>query len=300
MRSELGRWSEMIVAGDPALADIAPAIENELLAMATLDTIHTHRLVPAEAVFIGGTALRLCYGSPRFSDDLHFHAPPNVHFESIDAEVLARELGAVVGAEIAINHPTSECTSTLVRINAALPERTRDRGRPRTRIDMARKRQVDAHDTIVLFKMAGGAVAGLGDLAEPCARLVSSREEILVDKHLALVGRSRRVKNRDLFDIMWLHQQGVAFQPDMLAEKLPQAAHNDFADALHDRAEAGRHAIAEGLYNAELERYLPAGSPWLFDQRQRQEMAGGFATLVRDNAKRVGRSLAKAVVGSSR
>ena len=138
MRSELGRWSEMIVAGDPASADIAPAIENELLAMATLDTIHTHRLVPAEAVFIGGTALRLCYGSPRFSDDLHFHAPPNVHFENIDAEVLARELGATVGAEIAINHPTSECTSTLVRINAALPERTRDRRRPRTRIDMAR------------------------------------------------------------------------------------------------------------------------------------------------------------------
>ena len=299
MRSELGRWSEMIVAGDPALADIAPAIENELLAMATLDTIHTHRLLPAEAVFMGGTALRLCYGSPRFSDDLHFRAP-NVHFESIDAEVLARELGAVVGAEIAINHPTSECTSTLVRISAALAERTRDRRRPRTRIDMARKRQVDAHDTIVLFKMAGGAVAGLGDLAEPCARLVSSREEILVDKHLALVGRSRRVKNRDLFDIMWLHQQGVEFQPDMLAEKLPQAARADFADALRERADAGRRAIAEGLYNAELERYLPAGSPWLFDQRQRQEMAGGFATLVRDNAKRVGRALAKAVVGPSR
>ena len=297
MRSELGRWSEMIVAGDPALADIAPAIENELLAMATLDTIHAHRLLPDEAVFIGGTALRLCYGSPRFSDDLGFHAPPNVHFESIDAEALARELGAAVGAEIAINHPTSESTSALVCISAALPERTRDGRRPQTRIDMARKRQVDAHDTIVLFKMAGGAVAGLGDLAEPCARLVSSREEILVDKHLALVGRSRRVKNRDLFDIMWLHQQGVEFQPDMLAAKL-QAVRNDFADALHDRAEAGRRAIADGLYNAELERYLPAGSPWLFDQRQRQEMAGGFATLVRDNAKKVGRALAKAVVGA--
>ena len=299
MRSELGRWSDMIVAGDPALADIAPSVENELLAMATLDTLHAHRLLPDEAVFIGGTALRLCYGSPRFSDDLDFHTPPDVHFENINAEVLARELGATIGAEIAVNWPMSESTSTLVRLSAALPERTRDRRRPRTRIDMARKRQVDAHDTIVLFKMAGGAVPGLGDLAEPCARLVSSREEIFVDKHLALVGRSRRVKNRDLFDIMWLHQQGVEFQPDMLAAKLPKAARGEFAEALRARADAGRRAIGEGLYNAELERYLPAGSRWLFDSRQRREMASGFATLVRDNAKKAGRSLAKAVVGAS-
>ena len=49
MRSELGRWSEMIVAGDPALADIAPTVENELLAMATLDTIYAHRLLPDTA-----------------------------------------------------------------------------------------------------------------------------------------------------------------------------------------------------------------------------------------------------------
>lgn len=297
MRSELGRWSDMIVAGDPALADIAPAVENELLAMATLDTIHSHRLLPNEAVFIDGTALRLCYGSPRFSDDLDFHAPPDVHFESIDAEVLARELGSSVGAEIAINWPMSETTSTLVRISAVLPERTRDRRRPRTRIDMARKGQVDAHNTIVLFKMAGG-VPGLGDLAEPCTRLVSSREEILVDKHLALVGRSRRVKNRDLFDIMWLHQQGVEFQPDMLAAKLPKAARGEFAEALRERANAGQRAIGEGHYNAELERYLPTGSRWLFDSRQRRELASGFATLVRDNAKKVGRSLAKTVVGA--
>ena len=47
MKSALGRWSEMIVAGNPALADIAATVENELLAMATLDTVHAHRLLPA-------------------------------------------------------------------------------------------------------------------------------------------------------------------------------------------------------------------------------------------------------------
>lgn len=296
MKSALGRWAEMIVAGNPALADIAATVENELLAMATLDTVHAHRLLPAEAVFIGGTALRLCYASPRFSDDLDFHAPPEARFGGIDAAALARELGASIGAEVAVNRPSSASTSTLVRISAALPERTRDRRRPRTRIDMATRRQLDARETIVLFKMAGGTVPGLGDLAEPCARLVSSQEEILVDKHMALVGRSRRVKNRDLFDIMWLHRQGVEFRPDLLAAKLPKALRQDFPDALRERADAARGAIRDGLYGMELERYLPTGSPWLFGPRQRREMAAGFATLVRDNAAKAARSLARTVL----
>lgn len=295
MKSKLGRWSETVVAGDPALADIAATVENELLAMATLDTVHAHRLLPAEVVFIGGTALRLCYGSPRFSDDLDFHAPPDTRFEGIDAAALARELGATIGAEAVVTHPDSASTATLVRISAVLPERTRDRRRPRTRIDMARRRQVDARETIVLFKMAGGAVPGLGDLAEPCARLVSSREEILVDKHMALVGRARRVKNRDLFDIMWLHRQGVEFRPDLLALKLPKASRRDFPAALRERAVAAQDAIRDGLYSMEMERYLPTGSPWQFGPSQRRAMAAGFATLVRDNARKAARSLAPAV-----
>lgn len=296
MKSTLGRWSEMIVAGNPALADIAATVENELLAMATLDAVHAHRLLPAEAVFIGGTALRLCYGSPRFSDDLDFHAPPDIRFEGIDGAALARELGASIGAEAVVTYPDSASSATLVRVSAMLPERTRDRRRPRTRIDMARRRQVDAHETIVLFKMAGGTVPGLGDLAEPCARLVSSREEILVDKHMALVGRARRVKNRDLFDIMWLHRQGVEFRPDLLASKLPKASRQDFPVALRERAAAAQDAIRDGLYGMEMERYLPTGSPWLFSPRQRREMAAGFATLVRDNARKAARSLAPAVL----
>ena len=36
-----------------------------------------------------------------------------------------------------------------------------------------------------------------------------SREEILADKFLALAFRPNRIKNRDLWDIVWLKQQGI-------------------------------------------------------------------------------------------
>ena len=36
-----------------------------------------------------------------------------------------------------------------------------------------------------------------------------SREEILADKIVALALRPNRIKNRDLWDIVWLKQQGI-------------------------------------------------------------------------------------------
>lgn len=295
--SRIGRWAEMIAAAVPELAAIRGTVENELLAMATLHALHAESLLPREAVFIGGTCLRLCHGSPRFSDDLDFHLPPAVAFRGLDAELLRQTLEPHIGAAVAVSLPLSEQTSRLARISAVLPERNRSQRRPRTRIDMARKAQLDARDTIVSLHMAGGNVPGLGDLADPLSIPASSKEEILVDKHLALVGRAKRIKQRDVFDILWLRHQGVEFQADLLAAKLPADQHESFPTALRQRATAGSAGIAGGEYAAEMRRFLPQGSTWLFDDNQ-QAMAGAFATLVTDNARLVERALRRTSVAS--
>ena len=43
-----------------------------------------------------------------------------------------------------------------------------------------------------------------------------SREEILADKMIALAFRENRVKNRDLWDIAWLVQQGVVLPAHLI------------------------------------------------------------------------------------
>ena len=48
---------------------------------------------------------------------------------------------------------------------------------------------------------------------------VQSRKEILADKYVALAFRDR-VKNRDLWDVLWLQRQGVKLPVPLLADKV--------------------------------------------------------------------------------
>ena len=77
-QSNLGRWVDNVVAVNPSFVPIRVALENEMLAMGALNVLHECKLLHDDAVFIGGTALRLAHNSPRFSEDLDFHIPPNV------------------------------------------------------------------------------------------------------------------------------------------------------------------------------------------------------------------------------
>ena len=47
-----------------------------------------------------------------------------------------------------------------------------------------------------------------------------SLEEILADKFIALAYRSRRIKPRDLWDIVWIKQQGVKVNTGLAYNKL--------------------------------------------------------------------------------
>ena len=297
MSTPLTDWTDAIVAAVPALADIKASVENELLAMAVLDVLQRRRMLPEDAVFIGGTALRLCYGSPRFSEDLDFHTPEYAP-RTLDREGLAREVAAVVGCDISVSTPTAVGRSTLARISAVVPDRPRSERRPRMKIDLGVGPQLDAGPAIVTLRMAGGLLPGMGDVGDLFSFPTSSKEEIYADKHLALVGRSRRIKHRDLFDILWLRQQGVEFRPDLLAAKLPARGRESFVALLRQRAEAGKDAIASGAYEAELRRFLPSNSGWLFDDGD--GMAGGFETLVLDHAKSVEKALTRIAQASKR
>lgn len=196
MSTALADWADTIVAGVPALADIKPSVENELLAMAVFDVVQRRRMLPKDAVFIGGTALRLCYGSPRFSEHLEFHTPKYAP-RCLDREGLAAEVAAVVGCEISVSTPLAVGRSTLARISAVVPGRLRSERRPRMKIDLGVGPQIDAGPTVVALRMAGGLLPGMGDVGDLFSFATSSKEEIYVDKHLALVGRARRIKHRD-------------------------------------------------------------------------------------------------------
>jgi hypothetical protein len=87
-----------------------------------------------------------------------------------------------------------------------------------------------------------------------------SREEILADKLLAFALRPNRLKNIDIWDMIWLHQQGVVLPLPLLPLKLDDHHCNQqkFADLLSARNLA--LATNPDLYadfQQEIRRFLP-------------------------------------------
>jgi predicted nucleotidyltransferase component of viral defense system len=87
-----------------------------------------------------------------------------------------------------------------------------------------------------------------------------SREEILADKVLALAFRRNRIKNRDLWDIGWLKQQGIelplALVPAKLTDHRRTAA--EFRSQLGARLGTLSTAAVRREFIQEMQRFLPA------------------------------------------
>ncbi|MCK5914231.1 MAG: nucleotidyl transferase AbiEii/AbiGii toxin family protein, partial [Desulfuromusa sp.] len=87
-----------------------------------------------------------------------------------------------------------------------------------------------------------------------------SREEILADKYVALAFR-KRVKNRDLWDILWLQQQGVKLPVHFLADKVNDHLQdvNGFLEELKTRSNQmhqDRQMHQDFIF--EMRRFLPS------------------------------------------
>jgi hypothetical protein len=88
-----------------------------------------------------------------------------------------------------------------------------------------------------------------------------SREEILADKFIALAFRPNRLKNRDLWDIAWLKQQGVELPLALIPLKIADHRQTpaDFARTLQSRVSSlNTDPALHTAFVAEMQRFLPS------------------------------------------
>ena len=87
-----------------------------------------------------------------------------------------------------------------------------------------------------------------------------SREEIFADKIVAFAMRPNRLKNRDLWDIVWLHQQGVVLPVDLVMRKIVDSRleRSTFLKSLKDSlALIQTEATCRKDFLSEMRRFLP-------------------------------------------
>ena len=239
------------------LASMRMAVEKELLHHDILRVLSQAGLL-VKLTFIGGTCLRACYGSNRLSEDLDFTGGADFSRDQLSAmaQVLKDSLKVKYGLDVEVSEPIRvEGNVDTWKLKVQTRPDRKDLPAQRINIDVCSIPSYQPRPMILLNPY--GVEMGTGGLILQA----ESREEIFVDKVLALALRPNRIKNRDLWDMAWLHQQGVKPRMDLMSPKLKDH-HSDprpfmkLFDERRQMLQADAKVAAE--FRQEMRRFLQA------------------------------------------
>ncbi|WP_299267534.1 nucleotidyl transferase AbiEii/AbiGii toxin family protein [uncultured Psychrosphaera sp.] len=253
----LKHYISQIVAENPDYAGITSVIEKEILHH---DIMHilVEQGVLQKLTFIGGTALRLCYNSSRLSEDLDFNAGHDFKHEQLDGleEEIKKYLSKKYEVDVFVNKPSGLRQGNTASWNISIE---RESGRP----DIPRQKMhidvcaIPSFDIVKkpLVNHYGIDVATQGYLIP-----VQTLDEIMVDKFIALAYRSRRIKPRDLWDIVWLKQQSATMNFELLNKKLGarSKSKNEFEAHLQEQVlKLNSDNEVKADFISEMSRFVP-------------------------------------------
>ena len=241
------------------LSLLRPVVEKELLHHDILREMSSAGLLSG-LTFIGGTCLRACYGSPRLSEDLDFTGGSDFKRSDLTelGRVLKETLGTRYGLKVSVSDPVREQgkVSTWKMIVETRPGR-KDLPAQRIHLDIC---SIPSHDPrpMMLRTLYGVDMGTSGLILQ-----AQSREEILADKVIALAIRGGRIKNRDLWDIAWLRQQGVELPASLIPLKIHdhRRSKEEFRSLLRERVEElGKSEVLRKDFINEMRRFLPVAT----------------------------------------
>lgn len=203
--SEFRRMARSIADGG-GTPSLLPVIEKEVLHYHILSAMRDEGYLD-QVVFQGGTSLRLCHGSPRYSEDLDFVGGSS--FSSSDmrglGDTLVRSLSAVdPDIEVKVREPgDGAATVNRWRIRIRVAGQRRDLPSQVIKLEVA---SVPSYEpTAGLINVNYPQLSGLfGQIPVH----VESMTEILADKMVSYMCSSHP-RYRDLWDMNWLLSRGA-------------------------------------------------------------------------------------------
>jgi predicted nucleotidyltransferase component of viral defense system len=251
-------------------------IESDMEQNLVKEAIHLHLLsamseagILRHAVFQGGTALRLCYGGERYSEDLDFVCGKagsyftDVEFKDLieagletTKKTLNRDFGIDAG-QISLKKPehpdlVKQNPITVAAWQIIVPiDATPHAPKSRIKIEFA---NVPAYDT---KPMAVRATPGLVQIQDVILT-AESADEILADKAVALTARAA-LKFRDVWDVWFLQDRlDATADRDTVSKKFDDYVTSDVQEKAERRlSELSTEATAQAFLS-EMKRFLPA------------------------------------------
>jgi predicted nucleotidyltransferase component of viral defense system len=248
---------QRIVQENPDYAAITPVIEKEILHHDIMDVLIKQGAMQ-QLTFIGGTAMRLCYNSVRLSEDLDFNGGHEFRPANFDGLELAIQtyIQNKYETDVWVNKPADDKQGDTVSWKISI---VKEANRP----DLPRQKMHIDVCAIPSFDVEKRPLLNHYNIVVPTEGLlvpVQSLQEMLADKLIALAYRARRIKPRDIWDIVWIRQRGIRLSRHLVARKL--AARNkqadDFRQALTLQLTNLMQEDAVRVdFNTEMSRFIP-------------------------------------------
>jgi hypothetical protein len=249
----------------PGLAHMRPVVEKELLHYDILFSLDDDGLLD-KLTFQGGTSLRLCYGAPRYSEDLDFAGGSDFSSEKAGQirACIEKHIGHRYGLEVSVKEPKElkhdpqydgvNVDKWQVSVVTA-PER-RDIPQQRVKIEVA---SIPAwtREPRSLHINYDFLPDGYGDTLI----LTETLNEIVADKLVSLVNTEKYVRHRDIWDLRWLKQKNAEIDITLVKKKLEDYRVTEYTDKLESMRERLPDIIQGESFRNEMRRFLP-GDVW--------------------------------------
>jgi len=239
----------------PHLSPLRVVVEKELLHHDILRVMRDNNLSKG-LTFIGGTCLRACYGGTRLSEDLDFTGGLGFSRDDFSnmGKILEHNLEEKYGLHISVGEPTKDHTNVETwKIKIQTRPESKNLPTQRINIDICALPSYDKRPMLLLNPY--GVDMGTSGLIIQS----QSREEIYTDKLIAFALRPNRIKYRDVWDILWLHGQGIKPNLELIPLKLKDRNYEGdaFKILFHDRFEWIKNKDeAFDEFNTEMRRFL--------------------------------------------
>lgn len=246
-----------IVQSNPDYAAVTPVIEKEILHHDIMDVL-IKQGVMQRLTFIDGTSLRMCYNSSRLSEDLDFNGGHDFNpseFEGLDFEIQTY-IQNKYETEVWVNKPSCEQQGNTASWKISI---VKEANRP----DLPRQKMHIDVCAIPSFDVEKRPLINHYDIVVPTEGIlvpVQSLQETLADKLIALAYRARRIKPRDIWDIVWIKQRGIDLSKTLVEKKLTARLKQteDFQHALSVQlAKLMLEDEVRDDFNMEMSRFIP-------------------------------------------
>lgn len=264
MTTQKNNFLELVeaVMRDSKKALMRPVIEKELLHYDILFALDKNHFLD-KLTFQGGTSLRLCYGSQRFSEDLDFAGGQD--FKAIDImpikQCLEEYLVNKYALQVTVKGPKDMILDPNTKnINVSKwqiqvithPER---KSIPRQMI------KIEVANIPYYTREPKRFISNYSILPDGYNELIimtQSLDEIFADKIVAFVDCQSYIRHRDIWDMHWLQRQGAQVNLGLINKKIIDHNVIGFIEKLELTKQNLPNIVMGKEFIGQMSRFLPA------------------------------------------